>query len=217
MDDDFKIFPPAGICRKETVVVVHGLFERGFWMYPVARHLAASGYTAAVYSYPTTRARLAGHAERFSRAMEKLLQKYPEHKISFAGHSLGGLMIRSMLEKTEIPAVRRGRIFFMGVPHKGSPVARWVRKWLFFADRLVKVGPDLDNIPVPGQVELAPRPDWEFASAIARFDGLVPLRSSLLPGAAARRVFKTTHCFMIFNKNIHRALVNFLSTGEMKN
>lgn len=208
MMKNFKIFSPSPAeNRQETVVLVHGLFERGFWMYPMARFLVRHGYTVAVYSYRTTRARLKDHAETFAVEVEKLLAAIPVGRIHFAGHSMGGLMIRRMLHLVQIPHNRRGIIYFMGVPHKGSPVANRVRKWLFFADSLVKVIPDLDSVPPDDHVYLPETPPLRFASAAAKWDEVVPPWSSSLPGAFSAGVFNTGHIGLIFHKDVYNRLL----------
>ena len=213
---NFKIIFPSGEkTRGEAVILVHGLFERGFWMYPMARFLSRQGYTVCVYTYRTTRARLAEHVKLFARELQELINELPDRKLHFAGHSMGGLMIRGVLQFVEIPAERRGMIFFMGVPHKGSPTANKVRKLLFFADRLVKVLPDLDSDPPADSLQLPEVPPMKFISIIARRDEVVPPRSSCMPGAFAKALINTGHMHLIFHKKVFQELQKNLTGNAL--
>jgi pimeloyl-ACP methyl ester carboxylesterase len=102
----------------ETVVLVHGLWVHGITMELMRRRVARCGYRALAYSYPSMRLTLAENAERLARFCRDVAAS----RLHFVGHSLGGLIILRMLERT--PGLPPGRVVLAGAPVAGSLAAR---------------------------------------------------------------------------------------------
>ena len=104
------------------IVLVHGLWNRGWCMTMMARRLRTSGHHVAVLSYPTRNNNLQGHADE----LHKFIVGNPSNEINLVGHSLGGLVILNMLSRyDELPP---GRVVLMGSPVAGSSVVKRLEK-----------------------------------------------------------------------------------------
>jgi len=104
------------------IVLVHGLWNRGWYMTVMARRLRARGHHVAVFSYPTRNNSLQGHADD----LHEFVVGNPSNEINLVGHSLGGLVILNMLSRfDELPP---GRVVLMGSPVAGSSVVKRLEK-----------------------------------------------------------------------------------------
>ncbi|MBE9549625.1 MAG: alpha/beta fold hydrolase [Proteobacteria bacterium] len=104
------------------VVLLHGLFHRGAAMAVLSQRLQNKGFTTSVFSYPSRHRELAAQANALREFIEtqKLTGPGPLH---FIGHSLGGLVIMTLLDKysRDLPS---GRVVLLGSPVRGSSKAR---------------------------------------------------------------------------------------------
>ncbi len=108
------------------LVLVHGLWNRGWMMASLAKRLRARGHHVSVFSYPTRAADLDGHAD----ALHDFIRPDRTETLNLVGHSMGGLVILNMLSRyTDLPP---GRVVLMGTPVKGSAV---VKRWQSFPAR----------------------------------------------------------------------------------
>jgi len=104
------------------IVLVHGLWNRGWMMASMARRLRARGHHVRVFSYPTRAADLDGHAD----ALHDFVSVGQAQELHLVGHSMGGLVILDMLSRyDDLPP---GRVVLMGTPVKGSAVVRRLAK-----------------------------------------------------------------------------------------
>jgi pimeloyl-ACP methyl ester carboxylesterase len=107
---------------KSTIVLVHGLWNRGWTMMAMAKRLKARGHNVAVYSYPTRDNCLDGHAN----GLHAFVNRIKAEEVHLVGHSMGGLVILNMLSRfDDLPP---GRVVLMGTPVKGSSVVKRLEK-----------------------------------------------------------------------------------------
>lgn len=100
------------------IVLVHGLWNRGWMMARMAKRLRARGHDVRVFSYPTRSDTLDGHADQ----LRKFIREKESGECHLAGHSMGGLVILNMLSRYhDLPP---GRVVLMGTPVRGSNVVR---------------------------------------------------------------------------------------------
>jgi pimeloyl-ACP methyl ester carboxylesterase len=100
------------------VLLVHGLWNRGWSMAAMAKRLRARGHSVMIFSYPTRSNGLDGHADELHR----FISKAAPDELHLVGHSMGGLVILNMLSRyDDLPA---GRVLLMGTPVWGSRVVK---------------------------------------------------------------------------------------------
>lgn len=100
------------------IVLVHGLWNRGWMMAAMAKRLRARGHQVSVFSYPTRADNLDGHAD----GLHGFVREKEAEELHLVGHSMGGLVILNMLSRyADVPP---GRVVLMGTPVKGSKVVK---------------------------------------------------------------------------------------------
>ncbi|KAA9133503.1 alpha/beta fold hydrolase [Marinihelvus fidelis] len=112
--------PADGI---NDIVLVHGLWFRAVFMRVLAGRLERRGFRVHSFDWSTTRAPITESA----LALRAFCDERVPGGAHLVGHSLGGLLILSMLAEPGWSAP--GRVVFLGTPLQGSAVARRVRGW----------------------------------------------------------------------------------------
>jgi pimeloyl-ACP methyl ester carboxylesterase len=100
-----------------SVVTVHGLWMRGAAMAALRERLGPSGLDFYDFSYPS----VAGTLTSCAAALAEYVDGVRGDTVHLVGHSLGGVLIRAMLE-SHLPA-RLGRVVCLGAPLRGSRTA----------------------------------------------------------------------------------------------
>ncbi len=105
------------------IVLVHGLWNRGWSMAAMAKRLRKHGHQVLVFSYATRSDCLDGHAN----ALHAFLgEKHITEELHLVGHSMGGLVILNLFSRfDDLPP---GRVVLMGTPVKGSSIAKRLQK-----------------------------------------------------------------------------------------
>jgi pimeloyl-ACP methyl ester carboxylesterase len=204
---------------RETVVLVHGLWMHGAAMVLMQRRIAHCGYRVVRYSYPSMRLSLVENAARLAEFCRGL----DATRIHLAGHSLGGLVIVSMLEREML--LRVGRVVLMGSPCGDSLAAsrlarlpggrallgRSILEW-----RPVKEGRRLGSHEIgiiAGNIGFGlgrlvapdlPRPN----------DGVVAVEETRLPGMREHVVLGVNHFGMVLSAAVARQACAFLRHGR---
>ena len=100
----------------ERVLLLHGIWMRGFMMSRMAKHLAAQGYATEVIDYPS----LSKGADRCADDLRARLSGYGGDIVHVVGHSLGGL-VALLATQEQAP---NGRTVCLGSPLTGSAAAK---------------------------------------------------------------------------------------------
>jgi pimeloyl-ACP methyl ester carboxylesterase len=101
-----------------NIVLVHGLWNRGWSMAAMAKRLRAHDHCVDVFSYATRGDVLDGHADK----LHAFVSANQSETLHLVGHSMGGLVILNMLSRyDDLPP---GRVVLMGTPVKGSSVVK---------------------------------------------------------------------------------------------
>lgn len=204
--------------RLEAVVLVHGLWMRGIVFALQRRRLARRGFAVHAFSYPSMRGTLAANA----RALAAFVAGVAGTRVHLVGHSLGGLVVLSML--AHHPDPRIGRIVLMGSPYRGSHCARVlarvpglativghsIRDWVahpppplppgieigvISGDRSLGVGRVLPGLPKPN-------------------DGIVAVAETELPHARDAITLHVGHSEMLVSQRCADQVAAFLRNGR---
>ena len=168
--------------RGQSVILVHGISVRSRSMQRLADALAAEGYDAYNYDYPSSKMNIEAHTERFLREFRALLATLPpEERIYVLTHSMGGLILRGALARMEAAEAKRiAAIVMLGPPNKGSLWAYLAKLPLVaqLNESLGDMTPEADSYTMN-----IPPPAWLPPVGIiaGRRDGKVALEDTGLP------------------------------------
>jgi pimeloyl-ACP methyl ester carboxylesterase len=213
-----------------AIIVLHGLFRTRGSMAKMAEYLRQAGdYTVLRMGYPTTRGKIADHAQTLASVV-KHLEGITE--INFVAHSLGNLVIRHYLadstdaERGLSPDARIKRIVMVGAPNRGAQLAeRFVP--IDFTKQIA--GPAAWELAA-GWKELAPHlatPACEFgvlAGGNGKENGrnpfldgdddlVVSVESTRLPGASDFRLLPVYHTTMMNDPTVQKYTLEFIRHG----
>jgi pimeloyl-ACP methyl ester carboxylesterase len=203
---------------QEVVVLVHGLWVHGIAMELMRRRVARCGYRALAYSYPSMRLTLAENAERFARFCRNIVAP----RLHFVGHSLGGLIILRMLERT--PGLPAGRVVLAGAPVAGCLAARRLARLPGGRTALGRSAPEWHESaqPAPGTgrdigVIAGSRPlglgRVVAPDLPAPSDGVVSTAETRLPAMRDHIVLNVSHSGMLISRAVARQVCAFLRDG----
>lgn len=116
---------PRSTARR-GVVLLHGLGHHPGATAQLARALEAAGWAVANTGYPSLRSSLEAHAAAASAVAAALAEDGAE-RISWVGHSLGGLVARAALARAPLDGWTPGRLVLVGSPARGSGIAHLLR------------------------------------------------------------------------------------------
>ena len=207
----------ADIANREIIVIVHGLWMRGWVMACLAWRLRRCGFQVVSFSYPSVRDTLAENAFRLSGFVSEL----DTSRIHFVGHSLGGLVLLQML--VSHPDARAGRVVLLGCPYRSSFAAnklcrsglgrrllgRSIAQWLGHLEP-INIG-DHEIGAIAGSQRLGagrliggiPQPN----------DGVVMVEETKLNGARDQIVLNVCHSCMLVSAEVARQACAFLRQG----
>ena len=202
----------------ELVVLVHGLYMHGIAMLPLRWRLGACGLRGRQFSYPSLRLSVAENAARLARS----LRDVDTPVVHFLCHSLGGLVVRSML--LESSWQRPGRVLTLGTPHLGCHVARRLGAnpalaWIL--GNSLRHGLDGDIPPWPGGREVATIAG-DKALGAGRLvpglpkpnDGTVVVAETVLGPGYPHAVLAVTHSSMLVSRRVADFACAYLMTGH---
>lgn len=205
------------MAERESIVLVHGLWMKGFEMSLLQRRLRSAGYRVYRFSYRSVAHDLVENASRLNR----FLQKVEGETVHFVAHSLGGLVVRRLFH--DFPEQRPGRIVTLGSPHSGSHVAHhlgrmgWFRRLLGYSFPTLKgelvswhaerqlgsIAGDL-TIGVGQVLRSLPKPN----------DGTVSVSETRLEGMSDHTVVHASHMALLFSMRAAEQTVHFLRHGS---
>ena len=112
---------PVYFQEAKKVVLLHGLYMKGFTMGYLAYQLHNKGYQVLSPNYDTTRKSLTENEVRLA----KLIQKFKgDQPVYYVAHSMGGLMLHYL--QADYPELFKGsRVVTLGTPHNGAAFARY--------------------------------------------------------------------------------------------
>lgn len=105
---------------REKLVLIHGIWVRGYVMQHLAGALRRVGYQTYIYSYPSTRFPLREQAQH----LLEFLDREGIMLANFVAHSMGGLVLRHL---AQLAPERIHTAVTVASPHQGSLVAATMR------------------------------------------------------------------------------------------
>jgi len=208
---------PVEKSTKETVVLVHGLWMRGWVMTLLGLRLQRCGFHTVVFSYPSMSNSLSQNALLLSNFVAGIAAS----QIHFIGHSLGGLLIMQMLAECPDPRVRR--IVLIGSPCHAS----------YAANKLARMG--LGRYLIGrGMLQWLKQKvpecaDWYEVGSIAGCislglgrllgglpspnDGVVAVEETRISGTRDQIVLNESHSSMLISAGVAHQVCMFLQHG----
>ncbi len=216
------------------VVLLHGLGRSRQSFCKLKQALILNGFTPIDVGYPSTRASVSAHADGVDALLAKLgFELSNTHALSFVTHSLGGLVVRSLLDGDLLEKRWRGRfqvkrLVMLAPPSTGASLAEALQHQFWFRFLL---GPSAQELP-PEQAAVIPLPRRPFG-VIAGIrgdqqgdgwnpmldgedDGIVRLAETRLPGMSDFMVVNSLHTFVMNEPKVLEAVPYFLSTGKFE-
>ena len=202
---------------KELVVLIHGLGRSNLAMWRLADRLEDANYQVARIGYHSIGTTLPEVIADITHQINTCCSnsQYPVH---FAGHSLGGLLIRAYLQHNQ-PKVL-GNVVLIGTPNQGTNIANWLgnKDWVqFVVPMAAHLGTEPDSFP-----NSLPVPNYPVGviAGVANYDnehylpgpddGMVSVASTKLPGMQDFIEIETGHSMMRYNDEVARQTIHFL-------
>ena len=201
----------------ERIVLVHGLWMNRLAMLPLARRLERCGFAVTRHGYQSVRRGLRENARRLAAVCGN--SRAP---VNLVGHSLGGLLIMTMLHTH--PQVKVHRVVLLGSPYANSAAAQGMARFATGRGMLGRTLREWLRQPrpsIPDGVELGVIAG-DVAIGLGRLvaplrkpnDGVVMLDETHVPGAADSIVLHTSHTAMLILPAVAQAVCAFLKHGR---
>jgi pimeloyl-ACP methyl ester carboxylesterase len=206
------------IANQETVVLVHGLFMKGWSMALLRRRLRRCGFRVVLFSYPS----LGNSVKRNAEHLQQFTRNIEADTVHFVGHSLGGLVILQHLQ--DFPAQQPGRRVLLGTPYAGSHVARRLAAhsvWRHMFGKsldggLMRGGPAWGGAHELGVIAGSQRIG---AGLLIRDlpvpnDGTVAVAETRIPGMTEHITLPVSHTGLVLAASVAQQTCAFLKTGR---
>lgn len=206
------------------ILLVHGLWNRGWSMLAMAKRLRNRGHDVMVFSYPTRGDSLDGHADALHAFInENWSDGAVSGELDLVGHSMGGLVILNMLARfADLPA---GRIVLMGTPVKGSVVVKRLEKLpgqkLMFGKVKDGLLQGFEHTPAGHETGvISGSRAFGFGQITGKHgepnDGTVTVRETMLDGVKDHIELGVSHTEMLVSSEVVQQVDHFLLHGMFK-
>jgi triacylglycerol lipase len=215
----------GAVSRVDTVVLLHGLGRSARNMLILKWRLQARGYHVCNVDYDT-RVRVIDQA--IDAVYETLgACVLPDSRVHFVTHSLGGIVLRGLLARHEIPLA--GRAVMLAPPNSGSEIADHFRENRIASAVLGPLarqlgtrdedlprrlpGPSIPFGVIAGDQWINPAGPLWLSSP---HDGTVSVESTRLPGMDDHIVLHYTHTFIMNPAVVANQIDHFLREGRFR-
>lgn len=206
------------------MILLHGLGRFRQSMRRLEQHLKSLGYSTINLAYPSTTKTIETIAEMHLAGAVEACEKQGAGKIHFAGHSLGGLIVRQYLQKHPVPA--GSKLVMLSPPNQGSelvdllmrfPLYRWItgpagqeigKGSESLIHRLKPVEIDVGVIAGNSSINLLVSAFMDGPD-----DGTVSVKSTMLQEMRDFIVVPNTHTFIMRDPLVMRQVAHFLKRG----
>lgn len=199
------------------VVLLHGIWLRGFTLGLLARRLREGGLEVSSRDY----ASVTRSPEQSIDSVADYLAVLPPGPVHLVGHSLGGLLALALARRGHLPA--DSRIVCLGTPLRGSAVARLLAgllplRWTLgqARDLLCRGLEDWpDGVPVAMVAGNLPLGLGLLVPGLERpHDGMVAVAETRAPQLAAHRCVAASHSGLLLSDAAARLALAFLRDGR---
>jgi pimeloyl-ACP methyl ester carboxylesterase len=204
----------------EHVILLHGLWMRGFALAMLHRRLIEAGFRVHRFDYLSVAATQQRILDRLQARMDGLAGE--ADAVHLVGHSLGGLLaLRACLEAEALP---QGRVVCLGSPLKGSAAARGFAGWGRGGE--VLLGHNRELLQQGFERWDGPREVGMIAGCMplglgavlghieGAHDGTVAVEETRLPGLADHYVIEANHTGLLFSPEVAQQVAQFLRNGR---
>jgi pimeloyl-ACP methyl ester carboxylesterase len=207
--------------RVISVVTVHGLWMRGTSMSVLHKRLAGRGLHFHHFGYRSVTGSLRDNAD----ALAAYVERVPGETVHLVGHSLGGVLICAMLERS-LPA-RMGRIVCLGSPLRGSRTAARLAYWpggrhvigRCLADAHARNGFSTLRAGVEAG-SIAGRIPLGVGRLLGQFpepnDGTVAVAETMIDGLADHIVLPVSHVALLWSAQVAAQVGHFFENGRFR-
>jgi len=202
----------------EHIILLHGLWMRGFALGMLHRRLIAEGFRVHRFDYMS----VAATQEHILKRLHARMDECGPAPVHLVGHSLGGLLaLRACAGEAALPP---GRIVCLGSPLKGSVTARRFaglgrggEVLLGHNRELLEHGFERWDGPrelgvIAGRMPLGL--GAMLVQVAGEHDGTVAVDETRLPGVVDHRVVETSHTGLLFAPEVARLVAGFLREGR---
>jgi len=185
------------------------------------RRLRASGFDVHGFGYATVHQSL----EANGAALAQFVERLPGDAVHLVAHSLGGVVIRAMLEQ-HAPA-RLGRAVLLGAPLRGSQIGvrvarlpggrRIIGRSVIDLNARGGFSDWVSGVPagaIAGRVPFGT--GWLVGGIYEPNDGTVAVAETLVPGLSDHIVLPVTHFALPWSKRVSDQVLHFLAHGRFR-
>lgn len=204
----------------EHVILLHGLWMRGFALSMLHHRLMEAGFRVHRYDYLSVAATQQRIMDRLHARMADLADQ--SSAVHLVGHSLGGLLAMRACGATD--TLPQGRIVCLGSPLRGSAAARRFAQWGRGGEILLGHNRELleggferwEGLREVGMI--AGRIPLGLGAMLGHFagehDGTVAVDETRLPGLRDHCVVESNHTSLLFSPEVARLIAGFLRAGH---
>jgi pimeloyl-ACP methyl ester carboxylesterase len=204
----------------EHVILLHGLWMRGFALAMLHRRMMEAGFRVHRFDYLS----VANTQERILEQLHERVSELGEQAaaVHLVGHSLGGLLALQVCHAAQ--ALPGGRVVCLGSPLMGSAAARGFSGLGRSGGALLGHNRELlekgfERWDGPREVGMiAGRSPIGLGAVLAHIegehDGTVAVAETHLPGLADHCVVDTSHTGLLFSTDVARLTARFLREGH---
>jgi pimeloyl-ACP methyl ester carboxylesterase len=202
----------------DHIILLHGLWMRGFALGVLHRRLIADGFRVHRFDYMS----VAATQQRILGRIQADMSEHAPDTVHLVGHSLGGLLaLRACREAQDLPP---GRIVCLGSPLKGSAAARAFASWGRGGEALLGHNRTLleegfERWDGPREVGMvAGRMPIGLGAMLGHIegehDGTVAVEETCLPGLSGHCIVETSHTGLLLSAEVARLTTSFLRRGQ---
>lgn len=204
----------------EHIILLHGLWMRGFALGLLHRRLAEERFSIHRFDYMS----VAATQEHILARLQARMAEYAPDPVHLVGHSLGGLLaLRACLDASSLPP---GRIVCLGSPLKGSAAARAFAAWgrggeVLLGRNRALLEQGFEQWSGPREVGMiAGRMPIGLGAVLGHIegahDGTVAVEETRLPGLTDHCVIEASHTGLLLSAEAARQAARFLRQGHFE-